>query len=99
MTSDQGHDPHGTAATCPYSHTDHTQHYKNRDFFLYMLIVTFIFDSLFSNSTWIKLRLSAWEAVWMERDQMKDLLFIIIMSPDALVTVPFKIISSWFSSL
>lgn len=51
-------------------------------------------------SIWIKLRLSAWEAVWMEKDQMEDLLFIIIMSPpDLLITVPLKIISSWFSSL
>lgn len=31
---------------------------------------------------------------------MEDLLFIIIMSPrDSLITVPLKIISSWFSSL
>lgn len=47
VTSDQGHDPHGTAATCPCSHTDHTQHYKNTDFFFNMLIGTFLFDSLF----------------------------------------------------
>lgn len=26
VTSDQGRDPHGTAAMCPSSHTDHAQH-------------------------------------------------------------------------
>lgn len=34
-----------TAAACPCAHTDHTEQYKNTDFFR-MLIGTLMFDSL-----------------------------------------------------
>lgn len=66
-----------------------------------MLIRTFIFHVLYwniNNSSWINLRLSALEAVWMERDQMKDLLFIIMSLPDSLIVCPLKIISFCFSA-
>lgn len=67
-----------------------------------MLIGTFIFHLLrwnINNSSWMNLRLSAWEAVWMERDQMKDLLFIIMSLSDSLIVCPLKIISFYFSAI
>lgn len=67
-----------------------------------MLIGTFIFHLLrwnINNSSWMNLRLSAREAVWMERDQMKDLLFIIVSLSDSLIVCPLKIISFYFSAI
>lgn len=67
-----------------------------------MLIGTFIFHLLcwnVNNSSWMNLRLSAREAVWMERDQMKDLLFIIMSLSDSLIVCPLKIISFYFSAI